>query len=350
MPQQESGQELVRKAAACRNSGRIPYLIEFLGYYRLEYEKRHGQGSTAALDPYIARLPQDWVIVNHGPPAGWEFKTDEKTGYMIDEWGVGWTRGRAVSFPLIEGYHRLADYRFPDPNAAGRFDAVKEGIAKARAEGKYVLAMVWFTLYMRLWFLRGFDNLLMDHYLEPEQFTRLRDRVLEFNLEIIRQWHEIGVDGIYFADDWGEQRSLLMNPEDWRRLYADCYRRMFEAAHAGGAQVWMHLCGNVTSIVLDLLEAGLNVLNPIQPRAMDLEQLARDYGGKLAFYGGIDVQQTLPFGTPQQVKDEVRWLCERLGGTGGYFPNNSHTLNAGIPVENVAAMLEALEEFAGVRA
>jgi uroporphyrinogen decarboxylase len=345
MAQNESSRQLITRAAACSNSGRIPYSV---GVNLAHYERKHGRQTTARLADHIARMPQDWVTVGYAPPAGWQRPAAAQPELSGDEWGVGWIAAlgtlRVRSHPLAEGYHLLEGYPFPDPRAPGRFDAATEHIARARAQGKYVLATVWFTFFERLWFLRGFNNMLTDPYLEPERFANLRDRLLEFNLEIIRHWRETGVDGIFFSDDWGNQQSLLMNPADWRRFYLPGYRRMFEAAHAAGAQVWMHLCGNVSAIIADLLDAGLNVLNPLQPQALNLEALARDFGGRLCFFGGIDVQKTLPFGTPQQVKDEVRWLCERLGGTGGYLATTSHTIMPETPLENLLAMFEALEE------
>ncbi len=89
------------------------------------------------------------------------------------------------------------------------------------------------------------------------------------------------MDAVYFSDDWGCQRGLLMNPEHWRRFYRSSYKRMFERVRSGGAHVWMHLCGNITAILPDLIDIGLNVLNPVQPQAMDVRQLSREFGGKV---------------------------------------------------------------------
>ena len=210
---------------------------------------------------------------------------------------------------------------------------------------RYVRGSVWFTLFERLWMLRGFENALMDPYLEPASFARLRDRILDFNLEMIDQWLARGVDGIFFSDDWGSQESLLIRPEDWRKLYKPAYKAMFERVRAGGAHVWMHLCGNVLSILPDLVEIGLNVLNPVQPRAMDVKVLARDYGGKLCFNGGVDVQGTLIYGKPEDVRSEVFQLVDLFGSyDGGYIGGVSHTVMPETPLDNVIAMYEAFLE------
>ena len=267
----------------------------------------------------------------------------------VDEWGVIWTSPefpRVFGHPLEHGWELLDDYRLPDPCAPGRYAEAERLIAQHA--DRYRLGWVWFTLFERLWFLRGFDNMLMDPYIHPQEFARLADQVIGFNLDSIQQQLALGVDGIFFSDDWGTQRGLLMNPDDWRRFYKPLYQRMFDAVHAGGARVWMHLCGNVTTIVPDLIEVGLDVLNPVQPQAMDVDLLADQFGGHLCFFGGADVQGTLPQGTPLDVKEEVRHLVDIFGSySGGYIGGTSHTILPDTPSENVIALFRAFAEYSG---
>jgi len=265
-----------------------------------------------------------------------------------DEWGVGWTSkdlgGHPISHPLADGYHRLAEYRFPDPRLPGRFT---EDDAKLAQRGdRYVQSRVWFTLFERLWLLRGFENMLMDPYEHEADFLRLRDRIIEIDLEMIDLWLARGVDGIFFSDDWGTQRGLLMRPEDWRRWYLPCYRRLFRRVRDGGAHVWFHSCGNVLEIVGDLLDAGLQVLNPVQSNALDVRELARRFGGRLCFFGGVNVQETLIRGTPEDVRREVREMIALLGERGGGYIGGTSNL-AGIPetpLDNIIALYEAFAE------
>ena len=194
--------------------------------------------------------------------------------------------------------------------------------------------------------LRGFGNMLMDPYSDAENFARLRDRVVEYNLAIIDQWTRRGVDAVFFSDDWGCQRGLLMNPDDWRHFYKPSYKKMFDRVRAGGAHVWMHLCGNVTAILPDLIDIGLNVLNPVQPQAMDVRLLSREFGGRVCFNGGVDVQGTLVRGTPEEVKREVHELVSLFGTfNGGYIGGTSHTVMPETPLDNVIAMYEAFAEY-----
>lgn len=270
-------------------------------------------------------------------------------GEWADEWGVIWIdrhMPRAVGHPFESGWEAAAGYQLPDPRAPGRYDRAKRLIADNPE--RYRLGHVWFTLFERLWFLRGFNNMLMDPYVYPSEFTELRDRILAFNIASIEEQLKLGVDGVYFSDDWGTQLGLLMKPRDWRVWFKPCYQAMFDAVHAGGAHVWMHLCGNVTAIIGDLIEVGLDVLNPIQPQAMDVSTLAAEFGGRVCFHGGADVQGTLPRGSVQDVANEVKFLIETLGGdAGGYIGGTSHSIMPETPPENVAALFRAFRECSG---
>jgi len=287
----------------------------------------------------------DWLDVarNLSKP-----KVENGITRWIDEWGTGWEDdgfgAKAELFPLAEGYDFLKDYHFPDPHIPGRFEQVDLRL-KDRGD-RYVLASVWFTLFERLWMLRGFDNILIDPYLSEPDFCRLRDRIVEHNLAIIDYWLERKVDGIFFSDDWGSQRSLLINPNDWRKFYKSSYEKMFDRVRSGGAHVWMHLCGNIEAILPDLFEIGLNVLNPVQPQAMDVGNLSKNFGGKICFYGGVDVQGTMINGTPEDVKREVNKLVELFGKfNGGYIGGTSHSIMPETPLDNVIALYEIFLEY-----
>ncbi|MDI7278053.1 MAG: uroporphyrinogen decarboxylase family protein, partial [Anaerolineae bacterium] len=338
-----SGRENYRRAITFSAPDYLPVRLSVYFPWLQEEDER----KRRRIDELAAAFPDDFYEAD---PAMTLRPPQLADGVLrwTDEWGVDWaSEGRGIkpcSHPLLSGYDALGSYRFPDPNAPDRFLDIDRALA-SRGE-KYVLGWVWFTLFERLWMLRGFENMLTDPRLHPAEFAALRDRVLEFDLALIDQWLERRADGIFFSDDWGWQRGLLISPDDWRRHYKPSYARMFERVRRGGAHVWMHLCGNVTGILPDLIDIGLNVLNPVQPQAMDVEQLSRDYGGRVCFYGGVDVQGTMVRGTPADVKAEVHRLVRLFGSfDGGYVGGTSHTIMPETPLDNIIALYEAFAEY-----
>ncbi len=266
----------------------------------------------------------------------------------IDEWQTGWEDdgygAKTITHPLQDSYDLMDKYIFPDPLKPGRFDEIDKRLLQ-RGD-RYVQSVVWFTLFERLWMLRGFENMLIDPYTDEEKFCYLRDRIVDYNLAIIDQLLQRKVNAIFFSDDWGSQRGLLMAPDDWRKFYKPSYQRLFERVRSGGSHVWMHLCGNIISILPDLIDLGLNVLNPVQPQAMDIHQLSREFGGQVCFYGGVDVQGTLVNGTPLEVKKSVHELVSLFGRfNGGYIGGTSHSIMPETPLDNVIALFEAFAEY-----
>jgi uroporphyrinogen decarboxylase len=191
-------------------------------------------------------------------------------------------------------------------------------------------------------FLRGMDSLFIDLYTNRDHLVRLAEGLAAFNLEMIKGWKNAGVDAVFFGDDWGFQDRLMINPKLWKELFKPWYKKFFQAVHDEDLQVWFHSCGNVLDIVKDLIECGVDVLNPLQPRAMDLNALAKRFRGKLSFHGGIDCQFTLPKCTPEEVALEVKKHSRLLNTErGGYIGGPSTTIMPETPLENIIAMCEA---------
>ena len=343
-----NGRENYRRAIECRGPAYLPCTIGV----DLDWLEDKDESRRARIRELAARLPDDlFGGLDASRKASAPVRCDGVTRWT-DEWQTGWGDdghgAKTERYPLEAGYEALAGYPFPDPHLPGRFDAADERL-KLRGD-RYARSTVWFTLFERLWMLRGFDNMLMDPYLDQGNFCRLRDRVVEYNLAIIDQWMRRGVDAVFFSDDWGCQRGLLMNADDWRRFYKPSYARMFERVRSAGAHVWMHLCGNITAILPDLIDVGLSVLNPVQPQAMDVRLLSREFGGRVCFNGGVDVQGTLVRGSPQDVEREVHELVALFGGfNGGYIGGTSHSVMPETPLDNVIAMYEAFLEYQPAR-
>ncbi len=259
-----------------------------------------------------------------------------------DPWGALWVRyvdankGQIVEHPL-DDWAKLDGYRFPDPLQAGDWSRVPETLARNAGE-KYVL-VDGDTLFQRMFYLRGFENLMVDIQEEPSALFYLRDRIVEFMLRKIERWLDYPVDCFRFRDDWGTQNQLFINPAKWRKIFRPAYERLFDAVHGAGKHVFFHTDGDTYAIIPDLIELGADVLNP-QPAAIGMERLGEAFAGKVCFLGDVDRQTVLPFGTPEEVEAYVRLEASTLGTErGGYIGDGE--LGADVPPSNADALYRA---------
>ena len=266
-----------------------------------------------------------------------------------DFYGVTWDRtvdkdiGTPCDWP-IQTPADLDDYRWPDANDDAWYAGAAETLA-ARA-GEFSVYEIGFSLYERAWSMRGMTHLLMDMIERPEFVERLMDAIVEHNLIQIRRALALGVDALYFGDDYGAQTGLIMGLDHWRHFIRPRLARMFEPVRAAGKYVYMHSCGKVAELFDDLLEIGLNVFNPFQPEVMDVFAIKKQYHGRLAFLGGMSIQKILPFGTVREVQDAAAKLIE-MGRDGGYIFAPSHSVPPDTPPENLVAMMEVLRSQDG---
>lgn len=337
-----SGKENLRRAIEFNGPEHLPVHIDVYFDWLLEKD----EAKRDRIRELIQGIPEDMIVRGYHAPV--DISTVDGIRSWKDEWDVGWVDdghgARAVSHPLEDGYNLLDGYSFPEAGTDSWFDRARGHFAEDPE--KFCVGTVWFTLFERLWMLRGFNNMLMDPYIYEKDFAYLRDKIVDFSIGQIDVWGRSNADAVYFSDDWGSQRCLLMNPDDWRKFYLPSYRKLFRRIRDNGMKVFMHLCGNVTEIIPDLIDIGLNVLNPIQPQAMDVRELSERFGGRICFYGGIDVQGTMVSGSPDDVKDEIRNLVNLFGGfNGGYICSTSHSIMPETPLDNIIAMFEALGDY-----
>jgi len=334
-----NSRELVKAAIEFQGPDRIPY-SPWIDMPR--FRRDRSAEDAEIVEQLMTEAPQDWIELWPAPIKEWR----SVDGPRVDEWGVTWNDNYAVAHPLEDGWELMDEHPFPDPHSSGRFAHIQAELEGN--EDKYRLGTVWCTLFERMWMLRSMGNLLRDQYRNRDQFVRLRDRILRFDMGVLEEWLRIGVDGVFFSDDWGTQDGLLINPTVWRELYKPCYEKLFGMVHEGGAHVWLHSCGDIMEIIPDLIDIGLDVLNPIQSRAMDVDELGRRFGGELCFFGGLDVQMTVPHGRPEDIDREVQHLVQVFGRyNGGYIGGTSHTILPDAPVENIKAVFEAFERHCG---
>ena len=268
-----------------------------------------------------------------------------RVGRYVDDWGSVWEVAEVgvvgeVKEPAIADWSGLAGYKAPWGLLETRD---LRGVSRACIESdRFMLSDVTARPFERLQFLRGTENLFLDLAYQPKELFLLRDLVHEFYLEDIRQWCRTDVDGVLLMDDWGTQHALLIRPQLWREFFLPLYREYGAMIHQAGKYVFFHSDGHIEAVYGDLIEAGMDAINS-QLFCMDIEGLAAKYKGKVAFWGELDRQRTLPFGTPEEVKRDVRRVRAALDdGRGGLIAQCEW--GKANPAANIAAAFEAWEE------
>lgn len=282
-------------------------------------------------------------------PRGFEFGTEE-IGNFSDEWGCIWHKvepgitGQVLRHPLEE-WGKIKSYRFPDPLAYWRFDipSVEETIKKAKAKGKYITAYAghFFELMQEL---RGYENLLTDIVQYPDRVIYLAEKITDYIMKTIEVWKKFEVDCITFMDDWGTQEQLMIRPEVWRKLFKPYYKKIFEVVHSINRHVLFHSDGHIMDIVPDLMEIGVDILNP-QFSSMNLVQLSEITRGKMCILADIDRQYILPRGTPEEVKKYVKYVFDLFARREGGFIFRGWIEGKDTLLNNVEVMYRAYGEY-----
>ncbi len=299
---------------------------------------RHGP----RLEKLFDRYPSDFA-----GQSGHYSSTRESAHYQIgidrDEWGCTWVNiiggveGQVRLHPLAD-WRALETYRPPDP-WAGHLGDPKE---RPDPDRYWMMRGGGGRLFERMHFLRGFSALLCDIAEALPEVTALRDIVLDHTLKRLEQQLIYRADGISYSDDWGCQDRLLIRPEIWRDLFKPAYRKLVEAAHAAGKHFYFHTDGYTLEILPDLIEIGVDVINP-QFSCMDLETLAEVCAGRVCISSDIDRQRLLPRGSPKEIREHVRQVVQLFGGPKGGLIGRAE-IGPDVPLENAEAVFSAFAE------
>ena len=211
-------------------------------------------------------------------------------------------------------------------------------------EDKFAFAGFGFVMFERVWSLMGMENALIAMAYNPKKLEELFESIGNFYLALLDIVLEYDIDGVYFGDDWGQQRGLIMGPLHWRRYIKPQMAKLYSHVKSKGKFVIQHSCGDCHEIFPDLIEIGLDCYQTFQPEIYDLRKMKSLYGKDLSFWGGISVQQVLPRLTPPEVKEEIVRVTRTLSEGGGYILAPSHALTYDIPPQNMLAMLEVMLE------
>jgi len=279
---------------------------------------------------------------------------------LTDEFGVVWSMpdDRPLYMdishnPLAEAtVETLADYLWPDGGDPTRFTGVREQALTLRRETPYAISTgIGGVVYETCWYMRGLERWFMDMIENPAFCEALLDRMLAFWLDYYTAFlGEIGdlIDVVMIGDDLAGQTGPLFAPDFYRRVVKPRQKRLVRHIRSlTSAKIWYHTCGAVASLIPELIDNGIDILNPIQVGAADMDprRLKAEFGDRLTFWGGaIDTQHVLPTASPEEVRRHVRRNVEAFKPGGGYVFNNVHNIQAGIPPENIVALFDAAYE------
>ncbi len=317
---------------------------------------------VARLDESVMqRLGSDCRPLGIKPPSKWSPPPSEP-GTFTDLWGITWRQAtygdgcyywELARHPLAEAtIEDLETYPWPDPLNPG-FTAGLDDDARALYEGTdyAIMADGGFKSFWELgYMLRGLEQMLMDVVLNPDFVSALLAKLLEINLAATGRFlDKVGpyIQVMRTADDLATQKGPLMSPQTYRTLLKPVYKQYFDLIKSKTeAKLFYHSCGNVTQLIDDLVEIGVDILNPVQVSAMgDTAELKARFGDKVVFWGGIDTQHVLPHGSVAEVEAEVRRCIRDLAPGGGYVVAAVHNIQPDVPPQNIIAMAEATRKY-----
>ena len=347
MSQRENLLRVLRR----QDADHIPFALSLCPKLAGDFRDRYGTGDYETFYGFpfrhVAPGPSRQTI-DYSP-----WHPDLPANAWIDDWGVGAVPGSVAHFTRM--LHPMETFttaeevrRFPVPDllADYRWQDVADQVTRIKQQG---LAAIYsaIQIFEPAWYLRGLDNLLVDMVLEPEIAAACLDRMTEIQSGIAARMAAAGVDLIVFGDDVGTQKSLMMQPETWRTWLKPTMRRAISAAKNINPDLlaYYHSDGVIHDIIPDLIEIGVDVLNPVQPECMDPAQIKMQYGDRLSFWGTIGTQTTMPFGTPDEVRETVRLRIETVGRGGGLVIAPTHLLEPEVPWANIDALVEAVRTY-----
>lgn len=265
----------------------------------------------------------------------------------VDAMGLSWSirSHRAYdSQVVIDDWAKLDEFieKMPDPEHDPQFELLSLQAEKQRAENKYLLFAWWRLFFERPWGLRGMENLLMDYYEAPDRVHQLHAALCDLYIGYLkRAVRELQPDGFFTSDDLGHQTQSMMSPQQFDEFIKPYYGRLGEFLRSHRLHWWLHSCGNNTPLLPALIDAGVSVFHPVQKHTMNEVAVAQEYGDRLAFLAGFDVQQTLVSKSPAEIRAEVRFLIDTFDRPeGGLCLAAGNGIVSGTPFENIKAFLD----------
>jgi uroporphyrinogen decarboxylase len=309
----------------------------------------HGGGNTYELERAIG---EDMLLTS----VGWANSYYLQEGTYTDEWGIGW-KSIPYDTPFGKGsYTEICDhplarddaifsYQPPDPNRSELY-LEAERVIRDFGEEYWIVGVTVTTVFECAWGLRGYERMLSDFVLNPDLAEAILEIPYRYHLAAAKKLVNLGVDMVWIGDDVGAQKSMLISPTMWRKFLKSRLANFISEIKSINPKlkVAYHSDGVIYPIIPDLIEIGLDVLNPIQPACMNPAELKREYGDRLCFWGSIDEQHTLPFGSEEDVRSEVMNRLKTVGRRGGLILGPTHHVQLDTPMENFWAMVRTITD------
>jgi uroporphyrinogen decarboxylase len=299
------------------------------------------------IGPALARRPDGSQEDHFGVP---------RRSVRFGEGAKGGTYSEVTEYPLEKAATVVEVERYPKWPKPEWFDyeCIREQARQARATGKVVVFMGdrlnRCAQLKPAMYVRGVEQILVDLVINPDIARAIFRKLTAFYTEYARRTLEAAagnIDIFFTGDDFGTQDNLFMSVDLWRGLLKEGFRQFVDLGHTYGCKVAHHTCGCVYPLVEELIDCGLDILNPIQPDTakMDYARIKQDFGNRISFHGAISIQKTMPYGTPDDIRREVKDRAERLAPNGGLIFCTAHNIQADTATENVLALFEAYRTF-----
>lgn len=302
----------------------------------------------------------DTMYIRLNVPKSWQrIRLDAYT--VVDEWGVPWSKhpGSFYTFPVdhpmkTAELEEIEKFPWPDPDEPSRYEGLRERAKYIFEKTNYALVADGLTgvgIFDMTWHLRGMENIFLDMLIHPEFTQALCERLTDYYVRVYRNYMQaVGdfVQMVIYYEDLSGQDGPLISPQLYRKYIKPGHQKIFKTIKEHtDAKICVHTCGSVYAFLDDYVELGVDVLNPVQisARDMDPERLKAKYGAVLSFHGGMDTQRFLPRATPAQVREEVRRMIKIFGPGGGYLFTSCHSIQPDVSPENIVALFEAAYEY-----
>jgi len=304
---------------------------------------------------FPSRSISDLVLPYKDPDVFAKYHDDLKPETYIDGWGVAHEKGSEQAMHMTRMIHPLKKIRdiedllaYPFPEYITEDNEHQKNEVKAlHAQGLAAVGNMPCTIWETAWYMRSMDELMMDMMSDDVKAEFLLDKVTEIAVKRAASYADAGVDILFLGDDIGMQQTIMMSVDMYRTWLQPRLKKVIDAARAKKPDiiVFYHSCGFVVPFIPYLIDAGIDVLNPVQPECMAFKEIYEAYGDRLSFHGTLGTQTTMPFGTPEEVRAEVFKNLSLAGDKGGLFVVPSHLLEPEVPWRNILAYVNACRDF-----